>query len=414
MATIAEDRKVEFTAKDMIISADSHINEPPTVFDRLPARFKDRKPVMMRGADGGDGWSFDGKTPKRTFGIEAMAGFQKKDFRLSGMRFDELRPGNWDGRAHLDDMDIDGIYGSVLHPANAIQVYTLPDRELGIACMQSYNDWLLLDFQAVDPKRIVGLPMLPVDDGMDVAIAELERVLKNGAKACFIPGMPERPYNDPYYEPLWAAASAADVSLNLHRTFGGKPDKTDWDELVNQRVSVGGIVFRYFSSVKPLTYMIFAGIFDRHPNLKIVAAEVDCGWVPFWAQTMDAHWEAQQAWFPTEPRSQAERLPRQELLRHDDRRLCRLRPDQDRPLSLSGGDDDVLDRLSAFGDDLAELAGGRQQADRRHDRGRQGACPAGECRPHLPLRRITNRRGRLVRSRHHARHGKSWPPHGRG
>lgn len=298
MATIAEDRKVDSTVKDMIISADSHINEPPTVFDRLPAKFKDRKPVMMRGPDGGDGWSFDGKPPKRTFGIEAMAGFQKKDFKLSGMRFDELRPGNWDGRAHLDDMDIDGIYGSVLHPANAIQVYTLPDRDLGIACMQSYNDWLLLDFQAVDPKRIVGLPMLPVDDGMDVAIAELERVLKNGAKACFIPGMPERPYNDPYYEPLWAAASAADVSLNLHRTFGGKPDKTDWDELVNQRVSVGGIVFRYFSSVKPLTYMIFAGIFDRHPNLKIVAAEVDCGWVPFWAQTMDAHWEAQQAWFP--------------------------------------------------------------------------------------------------------------------
>ena len=56
-------------------------------------------------------------------------------------------------------------------------------------------------------------------------------------------------------------------------------------------------MFRYFSSVKPLTYMIFAGIFDRHPNLKIVAAEVDCGWVPFWVQTMDNQWEAQQAWF---------------------------------------------------------------------------------------------------------------------
>lgn len=44
--------------------------------------------------------------------------------------------------------------------------------------------------------------------------------------------------------------------------------------------------------------MIFAGVFDRHPKLKIVAAEVDCGWVPFWAQTMDTHWDTQHAWFP--------------------------------------------------------------------------------------------------------------------
>jgi predicted TIM-barrel fold metal-dependent hydrolase len=283
---------------DAVISADSHVIEPPNVFDRVPARFRDRKPVLMRGEDGGDGWSFDGTTPKRTYGIEVMAGREKKDFRLSGLKFSDIRKGNWDGAAHLEDMAIDGLVGSVLFPNNSISVYSMPDRELGMACMRSYNDWLIEDFQSVDPNRIVGLAMLPVDDGMDVAIAELERVMKLGAKGCFIPGMPQRPYNDPYYEPLWAAAAAADVSLNLHRTFGGKPDKSDWDELVDQRVSVGGIVFRYFSSVRPLTYMIFAGVFDRHPNLKIVAAEVDCGWIPFWAQTMDAHWKTQQSWFP--------------------------------------------------------------------------------------------------------------------
>src|SRR5262249_8480812 len=117
------ERNAGVMAGRKVISADSHINEPPTVFDRLPAQFRDKKPVMMRGPDGGDGWSFDGKPPKRTFGIEAMAGFAKKDFKLTGMRFDEIRKGNWDGGAHLADMDIDGIYGSVLFPANAIQVY---------------------------------------------------------------------------------------------------------------------------------------------------------------------------------------------------------------------------------------------------------------------------------------------------
>ena len=56
---------------------------------------------------------------------------------------------------------------------------------------------------------------------------------------------------------------------------------------------------RFFSNVKPLTYMIFAGIFERHPGLKFVAAEVNFGWLPFWLQTMDQEWELQQAWSPS-------------------------------------------------------------------------------------------------------------------
>src|SRR6185437_1759144 len=150
-----------------VISADNHINEPPWVFDRVPGALKDRAPKMMRGTDGGDGWSFDGQPPKRTFGIEAMAGYAKKDFRLSGMRFDELRPGNYDGAAHLKDMDIDGVYGSVTYPAHVIFTYIFPDRELALACLRSYNDWIIEDFQSADPKRLIALPLLPTEDGME-------------------------------------------------------------------------------------------------------------------------------------------------------------------------------------------------------------------------------------------------------
>jgi hypothetical protein len=49
-----------------IISADCHINEPPWVFDRVPDRFRANAPKMMRGGDGGDGWSFDAA---RVYGI---------------------------------------------------------------------------------------------------------------------------------------------------------------------------------------------------------------------------------------------------------------------------------------------------------------------------------------------------------
>jgi predicted TIM-barrel fold metal-dependent hydrolase len=273
-----------------VISADCHVNEPPHVFEKVPAELADRAPRMVRGADGGDGWSFDGGPPKRTFGIEAMAGRSDTD-KIQGLRFDEILPGNYDGAAHVADMELDGVDASIVYPANAIFTYVAHDRELGLACLRSYNDWILDEFQAASPDHLVGLPMLPVDDGIDVAVAELERALGKGARAGFIPGNPARPYHDPYYDPLWAAAASAGVPLTFHRTFGGKPADADWDELVEQKVTAAGTANRFFSAVRPFSYMVYGGVFERHPNLRLVAGEVNCGWVPFWAQTMDQQFE---------------------------------------------------------------------------------------------------------------------------
>jgi predicted TIM-barrel fold metal-dependent hydrolase len=146
---------------------------------------------------------------------------------------------------------------------------------------------VLDEFQAAVPHRLVGLPMLPVDDGVDVCIAELDRCLAKGARAAFIPGNPARPYHDRGYDPLYARVAEAGVPLTFHRTFGGRPAEADWDELMEQNVTAGGTVHRFFSAVRPFTYMVLAGVFTRHPALQVVAAEVNFGWIPFWAQTME-------------------------------------------------------------------------------------------------------------------------------
>jgi predicted TIM-barrel fold metal-dependent hydrolase len=247
---------------------------------------------MMRGADGGDGWSFDGKPPMRTFGVEAMAGRAKSEFQKSGLKFSDILPGNYDGAAHVKDMDLDGVDVSVVYP-NLVQfIYLETDRTLALACMQAYNDWMLDDFQGANPTRVVGLPMLPVDDDMAICLAELERVVAKGAKGLFIPGFPKAPYHETSYDPLWAAVADASVPVTFHRTFGGKPTEQDWDGGRNQ-FTAAGTVYRFFAGVRPLTYMIFGGVFDRHPTLKIVGAELNCSWVPFWAQTMDQQLETQ-------------------------------------------------------------------------------------------------------------------------
>ncbi|MGE5291822.1 MAG: amidohydrolase family protein [Micromonosporaceae bacterium] len=279
-----------------IISADCHINEPPWVFDRVPQAFKDRTPKMMRGSDGGDGWSFDGKPPKRTFGVEAMAGRKKEEFQVSGLKFEDILPGNYDGAAHVADMDSDDVDVSVVYPCNAIFTYLHPDRELALHCMRSYNDWMLEDFQGANPARIVGLPMLPVDDGMEAAVAEFDRCAAKGAKGMFLPGLPVRPYNDEYYEPLWQRANDTGIPVTFHRTFGGKPQDAQYDEILTGKINLAGTVFRFFAGVKPLTYMIYGGVFERFPGLKLVVGEVNHGWVPFWMQTMDETYSLESAW----------------------------------------------------------------------------------------------------------------------
>jgi len=276
-----------------VISADNHIIEPRDLFTtRMPKKYRDRAPRVLRGADGGDGWSWDGKPPPRTFGIEAVAG---REIRISGFTWDEILPGNYDGKAHLADMRSDNVDASVIFPYVTLDAYLQPDPDFALAVIQTYNDWLYEEFVAADPKQLIGLSPLPVNHGMEACVAELQRCVKKGARAFFIPAFPKISYIDKYYEPLWAAAADAGTPLCLHRTFGGVDPMGGFQYNI-PGANVAGTVVRFFSGVHPLTYLIFTGVFARHPKLKVVDAEVNFGWIPFWRDTMDEQFQKQKGW----------------------------------------------------------------------------------------------------------------------
>lgn len=280
-----------------VISADNHVIEHRDLFvRRMPAKLRVRAPRVIRGADGGDGWSWNNGPVFRTFGLEAVAGQRGKNFKPSGLKWEEILPGNYDGAAHLADMDKDGVDAAAVFPQIVKDAYPERDREYGMAAMRAYNDWLCEDFTAADPKRLISVCMLPVNDGTEMAVAELERCLKKGAKAFFLPGIPQRPYYDPGYDLLWQTATEANVPLCMHRTFGDYHPEPPFSMNVMPGLAVAGIAIRFFAAVEPFTQMIMTGVFKRHPRLKIVDAEVNCGWVPFWKETMDHLWELQREW----------------------------------------------------------------------------------------------------------------------
>ena len=162
----------------------------------------------------------------------------------------------------------DGVDVSVVYPNNAIFIYIEPDRELALACMRSYNDWVLDEFQGAAPEHIVGLPMLPVDDGIDVCIAELDRCLAKGRTRRVHPRASRSGRTTTRTTTRCTRTSPTPgVPLTLpphvrRQAVGGRLRRAGRAEDHRRP----GTVYRFFAAVRPFTYMVMGGVFDRHPG----------------------------------------------------------------------------------------------------------------------------------------------------
>ncbi|MBV8087251.1 MAG: amidohydrolase [Chloroflexi bacterium] len=274
--------------KYTVISADNHVVEPPGTFvDRVPAHLKDRVPRVLPAKDGGEGWSLDGQTPANSFTDRRVGSTLLSPG--GGLHWSDMPRGTYDGQAHIADMALDGVDGAVLYPDFMRKVYEWPDREVGLACIRAYNDWLLDEFCAADATRLIGMCMLPTEYGTDELVDEAKRVIRKGARGFFLPYYPSRPLHDPYYDPLWAVISESGAVASLHSGFGGTRPPAPAPRpvgLENTDLTWAGPVLSYFSAIQPLTALIFSGLFQRFPTLKFLAAEVNGGWVPYWMQEM--------------------------------------------------------------------------------------------------------------------------------
>jgi predicted TIM-barrel fold metal-dependent hydrolase len=179
------------------------------------------------------------------------------------------------------------VWGSVLQPSQGLFWYRLPDSALLSEICRVYNDWIA-DFCLANPARLKGIAMLNVDDVED-GCRELERVADLGLVGAFIPVAPhpERPYRHPIYDRFWWTAQECNIPLLLHigTPRGGVPGcefTMDLGELTGAGRSTTDYWVRY-----SLGAMLFAGVFDRYPRLKIGSVEHETAWIPHWLKQMD-------------------------------------------------------------------------------------------------------------------------------
>ncbi|MBI3249495.1 MAG: amidohydrolase [Deltaproteobacteria bacterium] len=272
-------------AVQRVISADSHMTEPGDLWvERLDRKYRDTAPrVIKNEKTSGAPYQFvaPGIHPLTVAG--AFAAGRRGDALREHMKhgYEAARPGGWDPVERLKDQDIDGVVAEVLYSSLGIVLLDMKDVELQQACLRVYNDWLA-EFCRHDPQRLIGIGLYTLNALPDVS--EIERCAKLGLKGVLILASDtvELPYSDTKFDPLWRVCTEAGMTVSLHKPLvSGMPLTSAMPTAADLQIHVIHVVEQC------LTRMVYGGVFERFPTLKVVSAENDVGWIANWVHRLD-------------------------------------------------------------------------------------------------------------------------------
>ena len=151
-----------------IVSVDDHVIEHPRVFtDRLPAKFQEVAPKIVETEQGHHVWLYEGNYMPN-IGLNAVAGKAAKDFGMEPVRYEDMIPGCYDPVERIKDMDIDGVWAALSFPSFAGfgggTFIRAKDKELAAECVKAWNDFMIDEWCAAAPERLIPLALLPVWD----------------------------------------------------------------------------------------------------------------------------------------------------------------------------------------------------------------------------------------------------------
>ncbi len=321
------------TAMHKIISADSHIVEPPDLWtSRAPAKYKDQVPHIVHG-EVLDEWWIGNEFIQPAASTLVQAGHRNKVYedkqfgKLSAedwdnaptRRWESVMPGAYQPKVFLKDNELDGIHASVIYPSVGLIFFKRPNSPLLREIFKTYNDWMA-EFCSENPNRLRGVAMILLDDVAE-SVKELERCHNMGLAAAQIPTYPEphKPYDADLYEPFWEAAEALRMPLGLHiQSWRPQPIYGQMGPASAQEPEVARFIgeqvvgedgrtgmaekgLQVNAAFKPVDFlattdfyvrraigeMIFSGVFERHPKLYVVGVEYDTGFVPYFLNRMD-------------------------------------------------------------------------------------------------------------------------------
>ena len=287
---MAEDR-------ESVVDADGHVCEPPDLWTaRLPAKHRERA-LRLRWNDAtgyDEAWVEDWCITDR--GLVGLGNAGTSFEALGkGRRYVDGNPAGFSARERLRVLDAEGIDVAVLYGGLALSLPAIHDPELAVASCRVYNDWIA-EFCGGDPRRLAGVAAVPLQDPQ-AAVREARRAVTDlGLRGVFCRPNPLNPdarlLHDPAHEPVWDELETLGIPLTFHPA--GLWDMPGTSRAMHQFMAPGThhAVILFFDSYMTLANLVFAGVLERHPGLKVAVLECGGGWIAHWMDRLDEFTES--------------------------------------------------------------------------------------------------------------------------
>jgi predicted TIM-barrel fold metal-dependent hydrolase len=303
------------------VDSDGHILEHPTAMpDYAPAEFRHRVWHIETDAKGIEWVVYDGtRTPANGMALAGTAGMSDEDVeraRSGRMRYTEVRPAAYNAKARLQDMDQEGIDLAVLYPTLLLGIQAHHDVEFAQVQCRAYNDWASDHTQEGEGRLFAAGAVPPMFDADGVAgvAAEIRRVAElPGMVAMFLrpnPSVDWRPFNDPVYDPIWAAAQDTGLPLGFHPFLLpdlpgaaqglklNRPRQPDGSYVPLEKMDPDGMLTNIYYTqaianpvdvMTTICYLTAGGVCERFPGAKFIMLEANGGWLVPWLERLDHH-----------------------------------------------------------------------------------------------------------------------------
>ena len=252
---------------DRLISADDHLDLaalPPDLFtERVDRQFREAAPHVVE-LDGANWWVIG------DLKVES-SGFRETGFVQTTKA---TRPGVVQTR--LEDMDLDGVYAQVLYGLANWPYFGVTDPDLEAECARVYNDWGV-EFSRQSPERLILLGIVPADNP-EFATSEALRLAREGVRGILISHYPtEVPVWNESWNRFWDVLAETGLPAHIHIGIGQHSIvrvPRSWQQPAKSSSAATQIE-------EMMAGLIFSGVLDRRPTVKVVLAECGYGWVPF-------------------------------------------------------------------------------------------------------------------------------------